>query len=150
MRVFLFIWKRPSYQASNWRDKGWSFVESLWRTIAPLMRPWCNEGEGPSAVNANLCGDSQSQVQRHSDDEPLFGGIGGTLAGRSSQLWCKWSFSMQTSSVLFALCRRRLAAFPRVTFWAWMGLHKMSSYHPRRNLINCNSWGIKSCNCNCN
>ena len=35
-------------------DKGWLFVESLWKSIAPLMRPRCNEGEGTSAVNGNL------------------------------------------------------------------------------------------------
>ena len=54
-------------------EKGWSFVDSLWRTIASLMRPWCNEGERPSAANVILHGDLQSQVRCHSDDEPLLG-----------------------------------------------------------------------------
>ena len=42
------------------------------------MRPWCNEGDGPSAVSVNLYGDSQSQARWHSDDEPLFGVSGET------------------------------------------------------------------------
>ena len=53
-------------------DKGWSFVKRVWKTIAPLLRPWCNEGEGPS-VNVNPNGDSHSHVRWHSDDELLFG-----------------------------------------------------------------------------
>ena len=53
-------------------DKGWSSVESSWRTIASLVR-WCDGGREPSAVNVNLYRDSQSQVRWHSDDEPLCG-----------------------------------------------------------------------------
>ena len=31
-----------------------SRVSWLWRTIAPLMKPWCAEGEVPTAANLNL------------------------------------------------------------------------------------------------
>ena len=52
-----------------------SFVESSWRTKTLLMRQWCITWEEPSAVNVNLYRDPQSQVRRHSDDEPLFSSI---------------------------------------------------------------------------
>ena len=49
----------------------------LWRTyVAPLMKPWCAEGEVPTAANLNLYRGSNSRVNWHSDDEPLFGGSG--------------------------------------------------------------------------
>ena len=55
------------------RDTDWSLVISLWRTIAPFARPWCDEGKGLSAASVNLHGDSQSRIRWHRDDEPLFG-----------------------------------------------------------------------------
>ena len=39
-------------------------------------RPGFNEGEGPSAANLNLYGESQSRLRWHSDDEPLLGASG--------------------------------------------------------------------------
>ena len=47
-----------------------------WRAIAPLLSPWCAEGDVPSAANLNLYGGSRSHVSRHCDDEPPFGGSG--------------------------------------------------------------------------
>ena len=44
--------------------------------IAPLMQPWCAEGEVPNAVNLNLYRGWRSCVGWHSDDEPLFGECG--------------------------------------------------------------------------
>ena len=41
--------------------------------IAPLMKPWCAEGEVPSAANLNLYRGRSSHVGWHSDDESLFG-----------------------------------------------------------------------------
>ena len=32
----------------------WELLSWLWRTIAPLMKPWCAEGEVPTAANLNL------------------------------------------------------------------------------------------------
>ena len=37
------------------------------------MKPWCAEGEVPSAANLNLYRGRSSYVGWHSDDEPLFG-----------------------------------------------------------------------------
>ena len=51
----------------------WPLLERLWRAIAPLMKPWCAEGDVPSAANLNLYRGGSSHVGWHSDDEPLFG-----------------------------------------------------------------------------
>ena len=40
------------------------------------MKPWCAEGEEPTAANLNLYRGSTSRVNWHSDNEPLFGGSG--------------------------------------------------------------------------
>ena len=40
------------------------------------MKPWCVEGEVPTAANLNLYRGRSSQVGWHSDDEPLFGEYG--------------------------------------------------------------------------
>ena len=34
----------------------WALLSWLWRTIAPLMKPWCAEGEVPTAANLNFYG----------------------------------------------------------------------------------------------
>ena len=62
VHVFLLVWKRPRYQASNLRHR-LIVCRKIVEDHRSLMRPWCNEGEGPSAVNVNLYGGSQSQVQ---------------------------------------------------------------------------------------
>ena len=54
----------------------WVLLSWLWRTIAPLMKPWCAEGEVPTAANLNLYRGGTSRVNWHSDNEPLFGGSG--------------------------------------------------------------------------
>ena len=53
----------------------WELLSWLWRTIAPLMKPWCAEGEEPTAANLNLYRGGTSRVNWHSDNEPLFGGL---------------------------------------------------------------------------
>ena len=53
-----------------------SLLAGLWRAIAPLMKPWCAEGEVPTAANLNLHRGWRSCVGWHSDDEPLFGECG--------------------------------------------------------------------------
>ena len=35
-------------------ERCWPLVASVWRAIAPLMKPWCAEGEVPTAANLNL------------------------------------------------------------------------------------------------
>ena len=58
-------------------DAAWPLLAAIWRGIAPLMKPWCwTEEEMPGGVNLNLCSGAQSCVPRHSDNEPLFGGVG--------------------------------------------------------------------------
>ena len=37
------------------------------------MRPWCAEGEEPTAANLNLYRGGTSRVNWHRDNEPLFG-----------------------------------------------------------------------------
>ena len=44
--------------------------------IAPLMKPWCAEGEVPTAANLNLYRGLNSCVGWHRDDELLFGEFG--------------------------------------------------------------------------
>ena len=54
----------------------WPLLAGLWRAIAPLMKPWCAEGEVPTAANLNLYRGWRSCVGWHCDDEPLFGKCG--------------------------------------------------------------------------
>ena len=51
-------------------------LAGLWRTIAPLMKAWCAEGEVPTAANLNLYRGWRSCVGWHRDDEPQFGKCG--------------------------------------------------------------------------
>ena len=50
----------------------WPLLAGVWRAIAPLMKPWCAEGEVPTAANLNLYRGWKSCVGWHCDDEPLF------------------------------------------------------------------------------
>ena len=54
----------------------WPLLAGLWRAILPLMKPWCAEGEVPTAPNLNLYRRWKSCVGWHRDDEPLFGKCG--------------------------------------------------------------------------
>ena len=54
----------------------WPLLAGLWRAIAPLMKPWCAEGDVPTAANLNLYRGWKSCVGWHCDDEPLFGKCG--------------------------------------------------------------------------
>ena len=49
----------------------WEFLRGLWRAVAPLMAPWCADGEMPTCANLNFYGGSGSRVRWHSDG--LFG-----------------------------------------------------------------------------
>ena len=49
------------------------FLRGLWRAVAPLMAPWCADGEIPTFANLNLYGGSGSRVRWHSDNKGLFG-----------------------------------------------------------------------------
>ena len=54
----------------------WPLLPGVWRAVALLMKPWCAEGEVPTAANLNLGRGWRSCVGWHSDDEPLFGECG--------------------------------------------------------------------------
>ena len=54
----------------------WPLLAGVWRAIAPLMKPWCAEGDLPTAANLNLHRGWNSCVGWHCDDEPLFGEYG--------------------------------------------------------------------------
>ena len=54
----------------------WPLLPGVWRAIAPLMQPWCAEGDLPTAANLNLYRGWNSCVGWHCDDEPLFGEYG--------------------------------------------------------------------------
>ena len=57
-------------------ERCWPLLAGLWRAIAPLMKPWCAEGDLPTAANLNLYRGWKSCVGWHCDDEPLFGKCG--------------------------------------------------------------------------
>ena len=54
-------------------EQCWPLLDKLWRAIAPLMKPWCADGDVPSVADLNLYRGRSSYVGWHSDDEPLFG-----------------------------------------------------------------------------
>ena len=56
-------------------ERCWPLLAGVWRAIAPLMMPWCAEGEVPTAANLNLYRGWRS-CGWHRDDEPLFGECG--------------------------------------------------------------------------
>ena len=57
-------------------ERCWPLLAGVWRAIAPLMKPWCAEGDLPTAANLNLYRGWNSCVGWHCDDEPLFGKCG--------------------------------------------------------------------------
>ena len=54
----------------------WPLLIRMWRAIEPLIKPWCAEGDVPTAANLNLYRGWKSCVGWHCDDEPLFGKCG--------------------------------------------------------------------------
>ena len=54
----------------------WPLLAGVWRAVAPLMKPWCAEGDLPTAAKVNLYRGWKSCVGWHCDDEPLFGKCG--------------------------------------------------------------------------
>ena len=57
-------------------ERCWPLLAGVWRAIAPLTKPWCTEGDLPTAANLNLYRGWISCVGWHCDDEPLFGKCG--------------------------------------------------------------------------
>ena len=89
----------------------WELLSWLWRTIAPLMKPWCAEGEVPTAANLNLYRGGTSRLNWHSDNEPLFGGVWSAQAYCFGKLWRSCSFQME-GQVLLGQWRALLLAWP--------------------------------------
>ena len=48
-------------------ERCWPLPAGVWRAIAPLMKPWCAEGEAPTAANLNLYRGLHSRVGWHCD-----------------------------------------------------------------------------------
>ena len=57
-------------------EQCWPLLAGVWRAIAPLMKPWCAEGEVPTAANLNHYRGWNSCVGWHCGGEPLFGKCG--------------------------------------------------------------------------
>ena len=70
-----YSYGRAPAVGSHAGERRWPLLAGVWRAIAPLMKPWCAEGEVPTAANLNLYRGWKSCVRWHSDDEPLFGGL---------------------------------------------------------------------------
>ena len=60
---------------SHTGERCWPLLASVWRAIAPLMKPCCAEGEVPTAANLNFYRGLHSRVGWHCDGEPLFGRV---------------------------------------------------------------------------
>ena len=58
---------------SHTGERCWPLLAGVWRAIAPLTKPWCAEGEVPTAANLNLYRGLHLRVGWHCDGEPLFG-----------------------------------------------------------------------------
>ena len=76
------------------------YLASVWRAIAPLLSPWCADGNVPSAANLNLCEGSRSHVSWHCNDESLFGGFGVSKFIVSLSLGSSVSFKWKAKSCL--------------------------------------------------
>ena len=53
--------KKGSYHGPHTGRLCWPLLFELWKAIAPLMKPWCAEGEVPTAANLNLYGQGTAQ-----------------------------------------------------------------------------------------
>ena len=57
-------------------ERCWPLLAGLWRAIAPLMKPWCAEGEVPTFPEPEPLSGMEFVCGWHCDDEPLFGECG--------------------------------------------------------------------------
>ena len=79
-------------------ERCWPLLSGLWRAVAPLMKPWCAEGDVPIAANLFLYRGRSSHVGWHSDDEPLFGERGETKLIVSVSFWTSALFKWRRQS----------------------------------------------------
>ena len=107
-------------------ERCWPLLDRLWRAIAPLMKPWCAEGDVPIAANLNLYRGRSSHVGWHSDDEPFLGERGGSKAHCFSELWGPRRSSNGRVSPVQAMTVTH-AGLAMVTSLSWMINARMSS-----------------------
>ena len=108
----------------------WELLRGLWRAVAPLMAPWCADGEVPTCANLNFHGGSGSRVRWHSDNEGLLGKQGESKLivsmsfGVSALFFWKPGPSLDSDSLALPGCTM-------VTFWSWMVVVRMSIFTVR-------------------
>ena len=73
----------------------WPLLTRPWRALAPLMKPWCAEGESAYCCEPEPLSGRSSHVGWHSDDEPLFGRAWGSKAHCLSEHWDPGAFQME-------------------------------------------------------
>ena len=105
----------------------WPLLAGVWRAVAPLMQPWCAEGEVPTAANLNLYRGWKSCVGWHCDDEPLFGKCGDAKLIVSVSLGNFLQFSDGGVSLVLLMKATR-AGLAMVTFLSWMANARTSSF----------------------
>ena len=106
-------------------ERCWLLLASLWRAAAPLMKPWCAEGEVPTAANLNLYRGWNSCVGWHRDDEPLFG-CGEAKLMVSVSFGSSAVFIQMEGSVLSG--KLTCAGLVMVTFLSWMANARTSFF----------------------
>ena len=126
----------------------WPLLAGSWRALAPLMKPWCAEGEVPTAANLNLYQGWKSCVGWHCDDEPLFGKCGDAKFIVSVSLLAALQFSEGGVSPV-RMMKATCAGLAMVTFLSWMANARTSSFIGRilagnRNGLTLRSVGLNS------
>ena len=76
-------------------ERCWPLLAGVWRAVAPLMKPWCAEGEVTTAANLNLHRGLHSRVGWHCDDEPLFWGGWVLKAHCFCEFWVHGALQME-------------------------------------------------------
>ena len=114
----------------------------MWRAIAPQMKPWCAEGEVPTAANLNLYRGWNSCVGWNRDDEPLFGECGDAKLIVSVSLGSSAVFRWGVSPA--RIMKDTCAALAMVTFLSWMAIVRMSSFIVRIPAGNKNGSTLRS------
>ena len=67
-----YFYRRGTAVGPHTVERCWPLLAWLWRAVAPLMKPWCAEGDVPTTANMNLYRRRSSHLGWHSDNEPLF------------------------------------------------------------------------------
>ena len=116
--LFVCVLARLCYRGHTGK-RCWPLLARVWRAIAPLMKPWCAEGEVPTAANLNLYRGWNSCVGWHCDDEPLFGECGEAKLIVSVSLGSTVQFSDGGVSPVRTM-KDTCAVSAMVTFLSWM------------------------------